>query len=78
MRVDPDDGSSDLYVFDGQVNVADPRSGDVLLEVTGGQSSRYTDGVSGAAPELQENEFPTPGGIGFRRWQRYEQELRQG
>jgi ferric-dicitrate binding protein FerR (iron transport regulator) len=77
LRVDRRSGASDLYVFDGQVNVADPQSGKILSEVTGGESSRYVDGVTGAAPQFQENEFPTPGAIGFQRWQQYEQELRQ-
>ena len=77
LRVDRRSGASDLYVFDGQVNVADPQSGKILSEVTGGESSRYVDGVTGAAPQFQENEFPTPGSIGFQRWQQYEQELRQ-
>ncbi len=41
LRVDRRSGASDLYVFDGQVNVADPQSGKVLSEVTEGESSRY-------------------------------------
>jgi hypothetical protein len=77
LRVDRRSGASDLYVFDGQVNVADPQSGKILSEVTEGESSRNVDGVIGAAPQLQENEFPTSGLIGFQRWQQYEQELRQ-
>lgn len=77
LRVDSKSGASDLYVFDGQVNIADPRSGKVLSEVLEGKSSRYVDGASSAAPELKENEFPTPGAIGFERWQQYEQRLRQ-
>jgi hypothetical protein len=77
LRVDRRSGASDLYVFDGQVNVADPQSGKILSEVTGGESSRYVDGVTGAAPQFKENEFPTTGAIGFQRWQQYEQELRQ-
>jgi ferric-dicitrate binding protein FerR (iron transport regulator) len=39
LRVDPHSGASDLYVFDGQVNVADPRSGKILSEVVEGESS---------------------------------------
>ena len=77
LRVDPRSGASDLYVFDGQVNVADPQSGKILSEVTEGESSRYADGAIGAAPPFKENEFPTPGAIGFQRWQQYEEELRQ-
>jgi len=58
-------------------DVADPQSGKILSEVTEGESSRYVEGVVGVAPRFKENEFPTPGAIGFQRWQQYEQELRQ-
>lgn len=77
LRVDRDSGASDLYVFDGQVNVADPRSGKVLSEVVEGNSTRHVDGVGGPAPELKENDFPTPGAIGFERWREHERRLRQ-
>ena len=65
LRVDRRSGASDLYVFDGQVNVADPQSGKILSEVTEGESSRYVDGIVGAAPQFKENEFPTPGRSAF-------------
>jgi len=71
------DGASDLYVFDGQVNVADPRSGKVLSEVFEGKSSRYVDGVAATPPQLQAADFPTPGAIGLKRWEHFEQELRK-
>ena len=76
LRVDPDSGASDLYVFDGQVNVADPRSGKVLSEVVEGNSSRHVEGAVGAAPEVDADEFPTPGAIGFQRWQQHERAMR--
>ncbi len=76
LRVDPD-GASDLYVFDGQVNIADPRSGKVLSEVFEGKSSRYVDGEAATPPQLQATDFPTPGTIGLKRWEQYEQELRK-
>jgi len=76
LRIEPD-GASDLYVFDGQVNVADPRSGKVLSEVFEGKSSRYVDGVAAVPPQLQATDFPTPGAIGLKRWEQYEQELRK-
>jgi hypothetical protein len=76
LRVEPD-GASDLYVFDGQVNVADPRSGKVLSEVFEGKSSRYVNGVAGEAPEVQSTDFPTPGAIGLKRWEKYEQQMRK-
>ena len=77
LRVDPQSGTSDLYVFDGQVNVADPRSGNVLSEFVEGESSRYIDGAISAAPAINADEFPTPGAIGFDRWKQYEQAMRQ-
>ncbi|MFM7843915.1 MAG: FecR domain-containing protein, partial [Planctomycetota bacterium] len=52
LRVDDHSGTSDLYVFDGQVNVADLQTGKVLLEVVEEESSRYVDGAIAAAPEL--------------------------
>ncbi len=76
LRVDPRSGASDLYVFDGQVNVADPRTGKVLSEVVQGESSRYVDGAVGAVPEVDADEFPTPGAIGFQRWQQHERAMR--
>lgn len=76
LSVHPD-GASDLYVFDGQVNIADPRSGKILSEVFEGKSSRYLDGVAAMPPQLQGSDFPTPGAIGLKRWEHYEQELRK-
>ena len=78
LRVAPGNGASDLYVFDGQVNVADRASGKLLSEVLEGQSSRYVDGVTGGdAPEIKASEFPTPGAIGFARWQEHQQRMRR-
>ena len=77
LRVDPDSGASDLYVFDGQVNIADSKSGKVLSEVFEGKSSRSVNGAIEAAPKLQATDFPTPGAIGFKRWEQYEQEMRK-
>jgi ferric-dicitrate binding protein FerR (iron transport regulator) len=76
LRVDPRSGASDLYVFDGQVNVADPRTGKVLSEVVEGESSCFVDGAVGAVPVIDEDAFPTPGAIGFQRWQQFEREMR--
>ena len=77
LRVDRNSGTSDLYVFDGQVNVASPQSGEVLSEVMGGQSSRCLDGKLEIAPEIKEGDFPTPGAIGLKRWEKYELEMRK-
>lgn len=70
-------GESDLYVFDGQVNVADLRSGRVLSEVLGGESSRTISGKITNAPPLEEGDFPEPGSIGLKRWEQYEQQMRK-
>lgn len=75
LRVNSDSGASDLYVFDGQVNMADPQSGEVLSEMVGGDSSRFSGGSISAAPELTGGEFPTPGEIGFHRWELHEAKL---
>lgn len=77
LRVDAQSHASDLYVFDGQVNVADPQSGKVLLEVGEDESSRYIDGAIAVAPELKANEFSTAGTIGLQRWQRYVEQIQE-
>jgi hypothetical protein len=76
LRVDPESRASDLYVFDGQVNVTDPRSGEERA-ILGGQSSRAADGRPAKAPPLNEDEFPTPGSIGLKRWEEYERRVRE-
>jgi len=76
LRVDPASGASDLYVFDGQVDVTDPRSG-AVRSVTGGKSARSVDGRPADAPPLKEGDFPTPGSIGLKRWEQYEQRMRE-
>lgn len=82
LRVERENGASDLYVFDGQVNIADPKSGKVLSEVVEGKSSRCVRGTAvDAAAELrettlEEGDFPDPGAIGFVRWQAYERRLK--
>lgn len=74
LRVDPANDTSDLYVFDGQVDITDPRSG-AVRSVTSGKSARSIDGQSSDAPPLQEADFPTPGSIGLKRWEQYEVEM---
>ncbi len=76
LRVDPASGASDLYVFDGQVDVTDSRSG-AVRSVMGGKSSRSVDGRPTDAPPLKEGDFPTPGSIGLKRWEQYELEIRK-
>lgn len=77
LSVQAGGGASDLYVFDGQVNVADPRSGKVLSEVLGGKSLRSVDGKLMTSTALKEGDFPTPGAIGLKRWEEHEQEMRK-
>ncbi len=76
LDVDRQTGASDLYVFDGLVNVADPRSGEVLLGVGEGESSRSIDGRLEPAPVIEGNVFPTSGSIGFQRWRQVEERIR--
>lgn len=82
LRVERENGTSDLHVFDGQVNIADPKSGKVLSEVVEGKSSRCVRSAADAVAELREtklteSDFPDPGAIGFVRWQAYEQQLKR-
>ncbi len=77
LRVDPASGASDLYVFDGQVDVTDPRSGGPPRPVRGGESARSVDGRPADAPPLKEGDFPTPGSIGLKRWEEYERRMRE-
>jgi len=76
LRVDDTSVTSDLYVFDGQVDVTDPRSG-AVQSVTFGKSSRSVGGRPEDAPPLKEGDFPTPGSIGLKRWEQYELEMRK-
>lgn len=64
VRVDPRNGTSDLYVFAGRVNVADPQSGKVLSGVVEGESRRYAGGVGSNAPKLAASDFPSLESIG--------------
>jgi ferric-dicitrate binding protein FerR (iron transport regulator) len=76
LDVDRDDGASNLFVFDGQVNVARSDSKEVVKEVIEGDSSRYFKGViAGPSPDFVSAEFPTPNEIGFVRWQDHVQDL---
>ncbi|QDT64936.1 LamG-like jellyroll fold domain-containing protein [Calycomorphotria hydatis] len=68
LRIDPETKSSDLLVFDGQVNVEEHQSGRVLSEVFEGGTSRLLGGVEQDAPTLSPEDFPSPSSIGFARW----------
>ncbi|MEQ1831066.1 MAG: LamG-like jellyroll fold domain-containing protein, partial [Pirellula sp.] len=76
LDVDRADGASDLYVFDGQVNIAHSASKEIVMEVIEGNSSRFFKGmIAGPSPDFVSGEFPTPNEIGFVRWQNHVQEL---
>lgn len=75
LRVDAGSNGSDLYVFDGQVNIAEPKTGNVWSEVKEGNSMRYADGAASKPPTLKSSDFPTPGAVGLGRWQQYKRDV---
>ncbi|MCM8534030.1 MAG: FecR domain-containing protein, partial [Lentisphaeraceae bacterium] len=70
LIVDGEKSSSELHVFDGQVNVKDPATNKLLKKVFRGQAVVYEDGKKATDTELQPAEFLTVGKIGFKRWKR--------
>ncbi len=77
LDVDRKDGTSDLFVFDGQVNVADKATSEVFEEVMEGGSTRYAEGVAITAPDFNSKNFYTPNEIGLIRWQENARKLLQ-
>ena len=75
LDVDRNDGTSDLFVFDGQVNIADKATSAVFEEVLEGASTRYVAGVAKTAPDFDSRNFTTPNEIGLIRWQEYARKL---
>jgi hypothetical protein len=75
LGVDQSVGASDLYVFDGQVNVAHNTSRRVMEEVFEGEANRYSQGVAALAPKMDSSDFPTPNQIGLVRWQSHVEQL---
>lgn len=75
LGVDKSVGTSDLYVFDGQVNVANNSSKQVMQEVFEGEANRYSRGVAEPAPKMDAVDFPTPNQIGLVRWQSHIEQL---
>ena len=75
LGVDQSVGASDLYVFDGQVNVAHNTSKQVMEEVFEGEANRYSQGVAEPAPKMDAADFPTPNQIGLVRWQSHIEQL---
>ncbi len=75
LDVDHNDGTSDLFVFDGQVNVADKATNEIVEEVLEGTSTRYVAGIAKTAPGFDSKDFTTPNEIGLIRWQEYARKL---
>ena len=69
LSVDPDTGVSELHVIDGRVDAKHPQSKKLISSITGGQSVQFADGTpeQTEAPDL--SRYPTPGSIGFLRWE---------
>ncbi len=77
VSVDPASGRSEMHVFDGQVNVRQPKAGELVSSIRFGESVAF-DGEAlseGPAPDL--SKFPTPGSIGFERWKVHAAEIEQ-
>lgn len=75
LDVDRQVKASDLYVFDGQVNVWQKESKEMIDEVHEGGSRRHSLGVSEPAPKMNSSDFPTPNEIGFVRWQNHAERI---
>jgi hypothetical protein len=67
LKVD-DSGASELHVFDGQVNVKDPKTDKLLKKVFKGQAVAYEKGQKATDRKLNSTEFLTASRIGFHRW----------
>lgn len=70
LIVDGSKNSSELHVFDGQVNVKEPGTDKLLKKVFKGQAVVYEEGRRSSEKELQPDEFLTIGKIGFKRWEK--------
>ena len=73
--VDGRTGVSELHVFDGQVNVRDPESSALLQPAEVGDSFRFDGKDLTRAEGAGQNEFLTPGAIGYLRWERWREEF---
>ena len=69
VSVDPDKGLNALHVINGQVDAKAPGSDTLISSVTGGQSVQFADGELGQADAPDMSRYPSPGSIGFLRWQ---------
>lgn len=75
LHVEQETEVGSLHVFDGQVNVRRSKSNKLLTSVLGGQAVECRDGQPKSVDTLRPETFPTPDGIGFRRWQADTEEL---
>lgn len=71
VKVDGRSGVSELHVFDGQVNVRDPESSELLHPAGVGDSFRFDGSDLTRAEGAGRDEFLTPGAIGYLRWDRW-------
>lgn len=67
LKVD-EKGSSELHVFDGQVNVKDSKNNSLLKKVFKGQAIEYSGAANSVVKDLQPDDFMTVSSIGFQRW----------
>ncbi len=71
VMVDGRTGVSELHVFDGQVNVRDPETSELLQPAEVGDSFRFDGTDLTRAEGAGQNDFLTPGAIGYLRWDRW-------
>ena len=67
--------SSELHVFDGQVNLREPDSTDLIREARLGDSFAFSEGTVSSIAPPEEGEFPTPGAIGYLRWKQWQKKF---
>ncbi|MCM8539325.1 MAG: FecR domain-containing protein [Lentisphaeraceae bacterium] len=70
LSVDSSNNSSELHVFDGQVNVKDSSNDTLLKKVFKGQAIAYSNPQSYVDKILKPDLFLTTGKIGFFRWEK--------
>jgi len=75
LSMDATTGESTMHVFDGQVNLHRAGAKEILQSVHEGDAVRCLDGKFAAAPELDLDQFPSPGDIGFLRWNALRSEM---
>ena len=71
VMVDSRSGVSELHVFDGEVNVRDAETAELLHPAEVGDSFRFDGSNLTRAEGAEEDAFLTPGAIGYLRWDRW-------